>query len=91
MKVGERRLAAAEARRELADDLRAGVVDVAGVKAAQLVEAVKLEDVTLIIAADAQLQLVEMRGVDRLPELVADLRRVIFPLEDLDEFPAEGL
>ena len=45
MKIGERRLAAAKARRELADDLRAGVVDVAGVKAAQLVEAVKLEDV----------------------------------------------
>ena len=32
-----------------------------------------------------------MRSVDRLPELVADFRRVIFPLEDLDEFPAEGL
>ena len=91
MKIGERRLAAAKARRELPDDLRAGVVDVAGVKAAQLVEAVKLEDVVRVIAADAQLQLVEMRGVDRLPELVADLRRVLFPLEALDQFPAEGL
>ena len=91
MKIGERRLAAAKACRELADDLRAGVVDVAGVKAAQLVETVKLEDVVRVIAPDAQLQLVEMRGVDRLPELVADLRRVILPLKDLDEFPAERL
>ena len=40
--------AAAKARRELPDDLRAGVVDVAGVKAAQLVEAVKLEDVARV-------------------------------------------